>query len=423
MPQTPKTARYFPAFVASRLKSKRDSLFSSAAAKIAVGSVAIGLAVMIIADSVFNGFQEKIVDRVLCFSPHLHVTSYSSSDKQQDAPMSLNHALYTPSGMALHPAIQQINAYVRMAGLVKSREEMMGALFKGVDQRYDSTNLHSILTKGNLDFLYDDEINYKVAISQAMADKLLVNLGDPLIMYFIQVNKDTEEKKPPRPRRLKISAIYQTGMEEFDEQFIFGRMDVLQKLNNWSDTLVGGFEIYLDQLSSIRPVYDQLEQNISYEYMIEPIDSKYEHYFSWFEVLSQNVVVVIFFIGGVVCINVISVLVILIMERTQMIGTLKAIGAQDRDIQLIFFLIGVRLCIKGTLLGLVLGIGLGMIQEYYHIIPLDPHTYYMSTVPIVFNWWMVIFYTTLIILLFTFIQYFSALIVSKIQPIKSIRFA
>ena len=409
-------------FIVSRVRTKQGSIFSSAASRIAIGSVALGICVMIISDGVFKGFQKNIIDRVLCFGSHIQVSAFSDSDDQQDSPISKHQAIYQSNGQNLPFPVDGVSAYIRKPGLVRSKSEMQGSLFKGVDQRFDSLRFQRVLKKGSISFLYDTAKNYGVAISQKMADKLIVDIGDNLVMYFVQ-KSDGSSRKPPKSRRLEIAAIYETGMEEFDDMFLFGRLDVAQRLNLWSDSLIGGMDVYLPSLDLIPVAADEISYSMGYKYKAVPITVIYEHYFAWFEVLSQNVMVVIIFIGGVVSINIMSVLVILVMEKAQMVGTLKALGARNAQVQEIFFVLGVRLCLKGVGLGAVLGVTLGLVQKKFAIIPLDQDTYYMSSVPVEFDFPQIFFYIMLISILFTLIEYIAAWIAARIRPIKSIKFS
>ena len=254
----------------------------------------------------------------------------------------------------------------------------------------------------------------EIMLSRNIADKLLLDVGDDALLYFIQ--------NPPRVRRLTISGIYETGMEDFDEKIILGDIRLVQRINNWPDSLVGGFEIFVDDFTKATSYQNQLEDVVGYELYIEKISDKFAEIFDWLSLLNRNVVIFLSLTLFVACFNMVSILLILIMERTQMIGMFKALGAANKLIRRIFVYNGMRLIVKGLLLGNLIGIAFGVIQDRFQILTLDPKSYYMEFVPIGWNWGIIVMLNVLTFIMVTLVLSIPTMIISTISPIKSIRF-
>nr|WKN39345.1 ABC transporter permease [Tunicatimonas sp. TK19036] len=407
-----------PYFIAKRISKAENRSFSATINKIAVASIAIGLALMIISFLILSGFRKEVKDKIYTFSGHIQVTKYTLNNSMQEEPISVNNELYQ------HPEqydfIDHVQVFSHKAGVLQSDKEWYGAFMKGVSPNFDSTRFKRNLEKGKF-IQFKDSIdgpnNYStdVLLSRKIANILQVDTGDAVRMYFI-------DPPNPRVRKLNVRGIYYTGLEEFDDQVIIGDIGMIQRLNNWPDTLVGGFEVYLNDAEDLERAETTLQNDLDYSLFVEKISDKYVQMFEWLELINNNVIIFLVLILFVACFNIVSILLILIMERTQMIGLLKAIGAQNRQIRRIFTYNGMRLIMQGMVLGNVIGIGFGVLQYYFKIIPLDPENYYMEFVPIQWDFLAIILVNALTFGIIGLVLSIPTAIILRIQPIRAIRF-
>ncbi len=375
-------------------------------------SIGVGLAIMIISFLILKGFQHNIKEKIFSFGGHLQVTKFTLSRSYEEDPISKNMALF--NNYANYKYIDHIQEYANKAGLLKANEEVEGVVLKGVSNTFDLTKFEQNITDGAFIQLNDKSTSMEIMISQNIADKLDLNVNDDALIYFIQ--------DPPRVRKLKISGIYETGMEDFDEKIIFGDIRLVQRINNWPDSLVGGFEIFLNDFKQVGYYQEKLEDVVGYELYIEKISDKYAEIFDWLALLNRNVVIFLSLTLFVACFNMVSILLILIMERTQMIGVFKALGATNKIIRKIFVYNGMQLITKGLLLGNFIGISFGLAQYKFKFLTLDAKSYYMEFVPIEWNWGIIIFLNMLIFVMVSLVLTIPTMVISRITPIKSIRF-
>jgi len=380
--------------------------------KIAIASIGMGLGIMIISFLILKGFQLKIQEKIISFGGHLQVTKFTLSRSYEEDPISKNLALY--NDYSDYEYINHIQEFANKAGLLKANEEVMGVVLKGVSSSFDLSKFSQNIVDGKFPDLTQGKTVNEIMVSQNIADKLNLEIGDDARLYFIQ--------NPPRVRKLTISGIYETGMEDFDEKIILGDIRLVQSINNWPDSLVGGFEIFLNDFNKADYYQDELEDIVGYENYIEKISDKFAEIFDWLSLLNRNVVIFLSLTLFVACFNMVSILLILIMERTQMIGVFKALGAANKLIRRIFIYNGMRLIAKGILLGNIIGIGFGMLQDKFHFLTLDPKSYYMEFVPIEWNWGIIILLNILTFIMVSLVLTIPTMIISTISPIKSIRF-
>jgi len=380
--------------------------------KIAIASIGMGLGIMIISFLILKGFQLKIQEKIISFGGHLQVTKFTLSRSYEEDPISKNLALY--NDYSDYEYINHIQEFANKAGLLKANEEVMGVVLKGVSSSFDLSKFSQNIVDGKFPDLTQGKTVNEIMVSQNIADKLNLEIGDDARLYFIQ--------NPPRVRKLTLCGIYETGMEDFDEKIILGDIRLVQSINNWPDSLVGGFEIFLNDFNKADYYQDQLEDIVGYENYIEKISDKFAEIFDWLSLLNRNVVIFLSLTLFVACFNMVSILLILIMERTQMIGVFKALGAANKLIRRIFVYNGMRLIAKGILLGNIIGIGFGMLQDKFHFLTLDPKSYYMEFVPIEWNWGIIILLNILTFIMVSLVLTIPTMIISTISPIKSIRF-
>ena len=380
--------------------------------KIAIASIGMGLGIMIISFLILKGFQLKIQEKIISFGGHLQVTKFTLSRSYEEDPISKNLALY--NDYSDYEYINHIQEFANKAGLLKANEEVMGVVLKGVSNSFDLSKFSQNIVDGKFPDLTQGKTVNEIMVSQNIADKLNLEIGDDARLYFIQ--------NPPRVRKLTLCGIYETGMEDFDEKIILGDIRLVQSINNWPDSLVGGFEIFLNDFNKADYYQDELEDIVGYENYIEKISDKFAEIFDWLSLLNRNVVIFLSLTLFVACFNMVSILLILIMERTQMIGVFKALGAANKLIRRIFVYNGMRLIAKGILLGNIIGIGFGMLQDKFHFLTLDPKSYYMEFVPIEWNWGIIILLNILTFIMVSLVLTIPTMIISTISPIKSIRF-
>lgn len=358
------------------------------------------------------GFQDKIKDKIYSFSGHLIISKYTLTNAYEDRVLELTDSLAYQLDNIPGIVHWQPNAF--RAGLLKTPEEVQGVVVKGFSNRQDTVAFKRHLVEGRLPDLTGPRYTTEVVLSKKIARYLRLNVGEEVLIYFIQ--------NPPRYRKLQIVGIYETGLEEFDENIIYGDMGMVRRINNWNAQEVGGIEIFVDHISNIDQYREDIYEAISHDLYVEKVSDKYLQIFDWLSLLNRNVVIFLVLILFVAGFSMVSILLILIMERTQMVGVLKAMGASSKLLRDIFLANGVRLIIKGLGWGNLLGFGIGLAQYYGRIIPLDAASYYMDHVPISFNWVPVIGVNLLVIVLISGSLFIPLSVISRIQPIKSIRF-
>ena len=280
-------------FISKRISSKDGNSFSGTIHKIAIASIGIGLAIMIISFLILKGFQLKIKEKIISFDGHLQVTKFTLSRSYEEDPISRDLALF--NDYSDFKFIDHIQEFANKPGLLKANEEVEGVVLKGISESFDLNRFKPNIIEGQFPDLSDESSSSDIMISRIIADKLSLSVGDETLIYFMQ--------NPPRVRRLNISGIYETGMEDFDEKIILGDLKLVQRINNWPDSLVGGFQIFLKDYNKIERYYDVLEDAVGYELYIEKISNKYAEIFDWLALLNRNVVIFLSLTLFVACFN------------------------------------------------------------------------------------------------------------------------
>lgn len=399
-------------FISKRINKSQTNSFSGTIHKIAVASIAIGLAIMIISFLILGGFQDTIKKKIFSFGGHIQVTKYTFGGGYGENPISLNMDLYTSPEK--YGFVDHVQEFSYKPGLLKTEEEVYGVILKGVGKRFDTARFSRNIASGAFISFKDSAYSTDVLLSQKIADALKLGVGDEVIMYFIQ--------DPPRFRKLNVKGIYSTGLEDFDETVIIGDISLVRRLNSWADTLAGGLEIFVNDFDHIGRAEEKLSEMVDYDLYVEKVSDRYIQIFDWLSLLNKNVIIFLTLILFVACFNMVSILLILIMERTQMIGMLKALGARNRQIRKIFMYNGMLMVAKGLLWGNLIGIGFGVLQDTFKVIPLDPVNYYMSFVPIQWNWGIVLGLNLLTFIMVGLVLVIPTMIIARINPIKAIHF-
>lgn len=400
-------------FISSRISRSQTSSFSSVIHKIAVASIGLGLAVMIISFLILRGFQENIRNRVVSFGGHLQVTRYTVGTMFGENPVAASQPFaQNPEN---YPFIEHVQQFAYKPGLLKTPEEVQGVVLKGIGPDFEEDYFKDNMVAGEIPAYTDTGVSTRVVISQKIADKLRLSQGDEVIMYFVQ--------NPPRFRRLQVEGIYSTGMEDFDDALILGDIGLIRQLNLWADSLVGGYEVFVKDFDKINEGQELLYEASNYDYYVEKITDRNVQIFEWLGLLDRNVLIFLIIILFVAFFNIISILLILIMERTPMIGTLMALGARNAQLRSLFLYNGMQMVLKGMLWGNAVGLGLGAIQYYFKLIPLDKQNYYMDFVPIQWNWPLIGLLNVVVVVISLLIMLIPTMIISRIRPIKAIKFA
>lgn len=400
-------------FISKRVSRENKESFAATIHRIAVLSISIGLAVMLMSFLILKGFQETVQNKIYNFSAHLQVTRYTLNHSFEENPISLKNPIFQNTEQ--FKLIDHVQEFSHKAGLIKSKDEVLGVVLKGVSSRYDSVRFNEYLTEGRFINFPEDDYSKEIVISRNIANKLNLKLNEDIIIHFFQ--------DPPRYRKLSIVGIYETNLAEYyDDKFIIGDTRLIQRLNDWPDSVAGGMEVYIKDINRIDEVEELMESTLDYDLFVEKVSDKYIQIFEWLTLIRRQVNIFLAIILSVVCVNMISIILIMIMERTQMIGMLKALGAKNKVIRSIFTYNGVRLLVKGILWGNFIALGLALLQYHFKLIPLNARDYYMSYVPIAWHWDIILTLNIVTILIVTLIMMIPTVIISRIQPIRSIRF-
>ena len=401
-----------PLFISRRISKPEDDSFSSTIHNVAIASIGLGLCVMIIAFFILQGFKSTIINKIYSFKGHVIVSKYTMGRSYHEDPVSLTEEIFVNKDQ--YSFIDHIQEFSHKAGLIKTSEEVDGVVFKGIGKSFSLERFAGNLHSGEFIDFKEEGYSNDVILSTTIASRLKLELEDQFIIHFIQ--------DPPRSRRLTVKGLYETGMEDFDDKIILGDIGLLQRLNDWADTLAGGFEVYLTDVDDIDEDYERLNDIAGYDLFIQKVSDKYIQIFDWLHLINNNVTIFLVLILFVASFNMVSIVLILIMERTQMVGLLKAVGANNSMIQRIFRYQGMQLILRGLVVGNAAGLGLSYIQYQFKIIKLDPVSYYMSYVPIEWDWGVVLLLNLLVFMVVSLVMMFPVKAISRMQPIKSIKF-
>lgn len=400
-------------FISKRISSGQGDGFSSITHKIAIVSIAIGLSAAIISFLIMGGFQETIKNKIYSFSSHMVITRFTMNNSMEEQPFFYNIDLF--KNYHRYDFVDHIQEYSHKAGLIKTDEEVLGVVFKGIGKSFQLDAFQQNMVEGEFVHLPDSGYAMEAVISRTIANKIKANVNDEIIVHFFQ--------NPPRFRKLKVVGIYETNLSDYyDSKVIIGDLRLIQRLNDWSDSVAGGLEVFVKDVKDIDLAYSTIGEDMDYDLYIEKVGDKYVQVFEWLGLISRQVNILLGVILTVVCVNMISVVLILVMERTQMIGLLKAMGASNKLIRSVFIYNGINLIAMGLLYGNMAGLGLCYIQYKFRLIHLNPHDYYMNFVPISWDWGMVLMLNLLVFAVVTVVLLFPTAIVSRIMPIKAIRF-
>ena len=412
----------FPLYIAKRIYSDQGDKrkVSRPAIRIATIGVAIGLAVMIVTVSVVLGFKQTIRDKVVGFGSHIQVHNIMNYNGSDPHPICANDSLMKAVGKL--PGVAKAERFSMTQGILKTDEDFLGIAIKGIAEEYDTTFLSQHLIAGNITSFSDKTSKYKLLVSKMIADKMRLKVGDKVFGYFID-NQDV------RTRKFTISGIYQTNMTRFDETLCFTDLHTANKLNGWTDNQATGIEVLVKDFEKVNETANQFIDNINRtsdeqgnSLTSETIYELYPQVFSWLELLDINVWIILALMVCVAGFTMISGLLIIILERTQMIGILKALGARNKTVRHTFLWFSVFIIGQGLFWGNIVGIGIVLLQKYTGFITLDPQTYYVSEAPMELNLPLVALINIATLLICVFVLIAPSYLISHIHPAKSMRY-
>jgi len=410
-----------PYFIAQRLiKGRRvETSFSRPINVIAIIGIAMGLAVMILAVSTLTGFKQAIREKVVGFGSHIQVMHFDSNISFETTPVSDTQE-FIPRIKKI-PGIRHMQVFATKAGIIKTDEDIQGVVLKGIGSDFDWSYFKSNLVDGTAFTVTDSGRSDKVIISKKISDMLRLRTGDSFVMHFIQ--------DPPRMRKFTISGIYETSLEEFDKIYVFCDIGHIKKLNGWADDMVSGFEIFIDNFDDLDAMTLAVRDAIGYKiieeetkFKVTNIRTKYPQIFDWLNFQDINVIIIILLMLIVAGFNMISGLLILILEKTNMIGILKALGSEDNIIRRIFLYQAAYLIGKGLLWGNIIGIGLAYFQLKTGMITLDPSSYYIKTVPVNLELSHILLLNAGTMAAIIVMLLVPSQLISRITPVKAIRY-
>lgn len=363
-------------FIARRLRKAPQKAFTRIVYKIGIVSVALGLATTLIAFSVMEGFQQNITQKLTSFSGQLQIIKYSSNRTHEEPP--LDRVKLQGLQKAFPTTIQSAKAFAHKAVLLQAADELGGVVCKGLDPTATHENLHTYLTAGRLIDFSGKKYSHEVVLSTHTAARLQVQVGDEVVACVIQ--------QAPRYRKLRVVGIYATHIEELDERLVFCDLRLIQRLNNWPANWVGGYEVFLQDHQATQTAVEQIRNWIDYDLGVKTTEGEYAAIFDWLRIVQKNALIFMVLILLVMCSNLASIVLIQIIERTAMIGTLKTIGASNGQIQRTMLWNNLYMVGQGIFWGNLVGIGLFALQYNTHFLALDPAYYHINHVPMAWSW-------------------------------------
>lgn len=409
-------------FVARRIyRSKEGSReVSRPAVLIATWGIAIGLAVMIVAVAVVVGFKHEVRDKVVGLGSDIAITNFDAQKSYETVPIVAGDSLMAV--LQATDGVKHVQRYSTKPGMIMTEDNFLGMVLKGVSQEYDWTFLKEHLLEGEIPVFTDTASTNRTLVSRTIANKLNLHTGDKLYTYYI-------EDDNVRARRLEVAGIYQTNFSLYDDLFLLTDLYTVNRLNNWKADQVSGIELEVMEEGRLESVREDIRQQVDMytdrygnTYYTQTVEESNPQIFAWLDLLDMNVWVILILMTGVAGFTMISGLLIIILERTNMIGVLKALGADNLAIRKVFLSFSVFLIGRGMFWGNLIGLSFVGVQSIFRVFKLDPVTYYVDSVPVEFNlwWWLLLNVCSLIVSVLMLVG--PSYLITRIHPAKSIRF-
>ncbi|MGG6543927.1 UNVERIFIED_CONTAM: FtsX-like permease family protein [Prevotella sp. 15_C9] len=412
----------FPLFIAGKIYRNEDKArkVSKPAIRIATIGVAVGLAVMIVSVSVVLGFKHTIRNKVIGFGSHITVADFMSLQSSENYPIAVSDSLM--GALEKVNGVKHTQRFAYCQGILKTDDDFLGVTLKGVGPEFDSTFIHENMVAGSIPTFSDKNSQQKILISKNIANKLSVKIGDKIFAYFVN-------EQGIRMRKFAICGIYETNLKQFDSQICLTDLYTTNKLNGWEPDQCSGVELQIKDFNQLEQtainVLSQVKNKVDKygsTYSSETVIEQNPQIFSWLDLMDLNVWIILGLMVAVAGVTMISGLLIIILERTQMIGIMKAIGANNRQIRHVFLWFATFVIGKGLLIGNLLGIGLILFQEHTKFLKLNPQTYYVDTVPTEINTILIIGLNIVTLLICVFVLIAPSYLISHIHPAKSMRY-
>ncbi len=404
-------------FIARRIAIKSERTFSKLIVRIAISGVMLSLAVMMLSIAIIKGFKTEIQEKVRGYVGDIRIYKLDLNNSFELSPFIPEATTY--AALKANKDVVYYQPYATKPAIISANDEIEGINFKGVDSTYNWNYLKQHLVSGTtLDFSDPSKTGTQIMVSQFTANRLKLKVGDDFIMHFLM--QDSNE--PPRRRPFKIIGIYSIGVDEVDKSFVLGDLNLIRRLNKWAPEEVGGIEIRVKQFNKLDQVTDKIYENLEMKLKAETVVAYFPNIFTWLSLLDVNTKVLLVLMMTVGVINMITALLIMILERTNMIGMLKAFGMTNLSIMKVFLYNAMYLVGFGLLLGNILGLGLGFIQKYTHVFRLEQGSYYLSYVPVEFHFMDVFLLNLSTLIICLVVLVLPSLLVSRISPLKAIRF-
>jgi len=403
----------FEYFIAGRIAIKSERTFSKLIVRIAIAGVMLSLAVMILSIAIIKGFKTEIQDKVRGYLGDVQITRYDLNNSFEHSPFVFDAE--TNKKLKNNPEIDYYYPFATKPAILSANNEIEGINFKGIDKTYNWDYIKKHIISGTIiDFRDSTAAMQELLISSYTANRLKLKTGDDFIMYFVQ--------DPPRKRKFKIVGIYDIGVEDIDKGFVLGNLNIVKRLNNWKSNEIGGVEIKIKDFTKLKTVADQIYDNLPSTLRSYSIKENFPNIFTWLGLLDVNTKVLLILMLIVGVINMVTALLIMILERTNMIGMLKAFGANNFSIMKIFLYNAAYLIGIGLILGNILGLGLGFLQQSTHIFKLDQSSYFLAYAPIEFHFMDVFLLNLVTVVVCLIVLIIPSLLISKVSPLKAIRF-
>ncbi len=392
---------------------RKGNMIARPIIRLALVGITLGFAVMVIALAVVTGFKKEISEKVIGFGSHIQISKYAENNSFETQAIQNDSALM--KALVNNDGISHIQVFATKAGILKSGDEIGGVVAKGVGSDFDWSFFNSRMVEGSTFQINDTSKSSQAIISSNIARKLGLKTGDGVIMYFIQ--------QPPRARKFTISGIYETGLEEFDNLYLICDIAQIRKLNDWNEGDVGGIELSVKDFDKLEAVGNQVYSEIGSDLNARTIKEIYPQLFDWLGLQNINAIVIIVLMTIVAAINMISALLIIILERVNFIGTIKSLGASNASVRKIFIYVAAFLISRGLFWGNLIGIGLCVFQKYTGFFQLDQASYYISRVPVHISVSDIILLNSATLLVCVTMMVLPTIIITKITPLKALRFS
>ncbi len=405
-------------FIAKRLIASkgRKSSISAPIIKIAIAAIAIGMIMMIVSVATGIGLQAKIREKIAAFNGHIIISNFDDNQSEVSVvPIPLRQDFY-PKFTSV-AGIDHVQAVATKAGIIRTATAFEGIIFKGVGKDYEWKYLKEYTVAGRLPNL-KAKLNEEILISQFLANRLNLKIGDRFVTFFMK----QEANKLPNKRVFEVVGIYNSGFQEFDATYIIGDIRHVQKINRWQNDQIGAFEVYIDDFDNIQTKGEEVYAQTNSALNTQTIVEKYAYIFEWMQLFDFNILVILIVMIVVATINMVVALLVLILERTQMIGILKALGANNWSVRKVFLYNAFYLIMRGLFWGNFIGIGLVLTQKYFGIIQLNPENYYVNQAPVYFNLGYILLLNLGTVLICLLVLLIPSYIITKITPVKAIHF-